>query len=758
MQTMSENPLEKFIKEKLFYQNKIIKESLDKETIFLSTVNFRLLQSLFDPQERRRWFPSVDRGLLVAGDTGVIFDLNQDIFSDNILNICVRDSVGNVSIYRMHPAFANTRYPILRTYALNNSRFSYAVPDDMMAAEAIAPSLGIDINKPFACIDVEKYGFFHSWMVHNPQNEQILFENINGIQSWGVILRHDSEGKVLLSPSIPIGRHPALWPAGIELMPSPPLPLFQLGEIYHFPKRKIILTESLLLADHMKKMRFSPDDPIVTTWFHGKDGIEYTDWGPLRDREVFYCLAITGILDDDRNAALTALSLYHHLYQTIGRSQLKFRIITIDKWQETRIYKSDDFCKLCSDLNIRRPVYIRDFSAELENASLITFKEKINYLISPIITNNTLAILFAPSGVGKSWLSMSIGVALASGKSVCSKWQVSQACNVLYVAGEMDKCEINNRLLILKKHYGLNSNSCGTLRYKLCDKDLGAEEGQEELESSLDYLDSHNEHTALLILDNLNCLVANAEHKSAWDKFFTWISRLKKKFAPLAILIIHHTNKEGEVAGTAAIKNRLDLMIKAQSNDPIQEKIDKLASREEQSPLDTLVEQLQKRYQTEIPMHISFEKVRSLSKKQATPFTMTFNPEKPELGWIVTEPEYLQKLYVESTASSVDDGSIYLKIEGEESDHEEVESLSPDAEQKDANVLSGSKNDFVKRLTEEISQIDLSKTWRGFSGNEKFIVSNYLREAQGLSAKKISDRYNVSLRTIQNALNNKKFK
>ena len=755
---------ETFIRDVVCPRDQHFVEKIDKNELFLSTVNFRLLMSLHDPEERNRWHPSVDDNKIYIGSTGFSIDLNGGVFRNDVLSIIATDRFGCPFFLKSLPEFQTT-YPMLRAYAIINNLTEYARYDDQRAAEAIANHFKIDKEKPFYSIDVEKYGFCSSWVVYKALNpHEILFENANGSPVFGIsVTGNNLTNEILLLPSRPIGKMMELWPVNVALMPSSPLPLFRLGDIHKRDHNPIIIAESLTLADSVKKDYGNlHDKPIVTTWFQGKDGIDHTDWSPLRDRNVSYYLPISEDHSRTEEAINTAFALYHNLYNNFDKKRLRFNIVAVDRSQRTHCYKPYDFCRLCSEFGIRRPLYIRDYIHELHDVSEITEKRSIDYLVSPIISTHTMALLFAPSAVGKSWLSMSIGMALATGKPVCSKWNVTRARNVLYVAGEMDDAEIDNRFLVLKKTYNLNAWDKDKLKYKICQKDLGQKDGQAEIEDYLEYLNSQRTHISLLILDNLNSLVANAEYKSSWDKFFVWVSRLKTKFSPLAVLIVHHTNKDGDFLGTSAIKNRLDLMIKAQSYDPVQKQIEKFSRGEGKNQLDMFISELKRDYLPEIPMYISFEKVRSLSKKQVTPFTITFNPERPDLGWIVTEPEYLKNIVTKDQ----DDGipitigdapaAVEKKLPDDSVQPSDIEASTTEPKA-DKDTLDDRQN-FLQSLQDGISQVDLTKKWLDFTEKEKFIVANYLREKQRLSANKIALRYGISMRTVQSALNNKKFK
>src|ERR1700720_3037580 len=66
-------------------------------------------------------------------------------------------------------------------------------------------------------------------------------------------------------------------------------------------------------------------------------------------------------------------------------------------------------------------------------------------MLSPILPERSLAMLYAPRGVGKSWLGLSIGLAVAAGESLL-RWSAPRQRNVLYIDGEMPRVSLQERL------------------------------------------------------------------------------------------------------------------------------------------------------------------------------------------------------------------------------------------------------------------------------------------------------------------------
>ncbi len=59
-------------------------------------------------------------------------------------------------------------------------------------------------------------------------------------------------------------------------------------------------------------------------------------------------------------------------------------------------------------------------------------------LINPIIPEKGLVMLYAPRGVGKTYVALTIALAVATGETMFNgKWKAEQPAKVLFVDGEM---------------------------------------------------------------------------------------------------------------------------------------------------------------------------------------------------------------------------------------------------------------------------------------------------------------------------------
>jgi putative DNA primase/helicase len=178
-------------------------------------------------------------------------------------------------------------------------------------------------------------------------------------------------------------------------------------------------------------------------------------------------------------------------------------------------------------------------------------------LLSPILPERSLAMLYAPRGVGKSWLSLSIGLAVAGGASLL-RWSAPRQRNVLYVDGEMPLVSLQERLKAISFGLGGEIPNDG-FRVLAADQiesgiNLCSEEGQRSLEPLLQDVD-------LLIVDNLSTLCTSGSESAsdAWVPMQNWLLKLRRQ--GVAVLLVHHAGTNGRQRGTSRREDALDTVI-----------------------------------------------------------------------------------------------------------------------------------------------------------------------------------------------------
>ena len=179
-------------------------------------------------------------------------------------------------------------------------------------------------------------------------------------------------------------------------------------------------------------------------------------------------------------------------------------------------------------------------------------------LLAPILPEKSLAMLYAPRGIGKTLLALSIGLAVASGSALL-RWNAPRQRRVLYVDGEMPLISLQELLRAISD--GLNGIVPNDgFRVLAADNtenglSIGTEMGQRALNPLLTDVD-------LVIFDNLSTLCTNGSERSAsdaWAPMQNWLLKLRRQ--GIAVLLVHHAGTNGRQRGTSRREDALDTVI-----------------------------------------------------------------------------------------------------------------------------------------------------------------------------------------------------
>jgi putative DNA primase/helicase len=177
-------------------------------------------------------------------------------------------------------------------------------------------------------------------------------------------------------------------------------------------------------------------------------------------------------------------------------------------------------------------------------------------LLDPIIPTASLSMLYAPRGVGKSWLALSIGLAISTGSPLL-RWNAPKKRKVVYLDGEMVLPETKSRLQSISQILGVAPTndhfhilSADNTEAGLC---VSSEEGQAQLDPIIDGKD-------LVILDNLSSLSKTSESSGdSWVGIQDWLMKLRRKGT--SVLVVHHAGSNGKQRGTSKREDILDTVI-----------------------------------------------------------------------------------------------------------------------------------------------------------------------------------------------------
>jgi hypothetical protein len=179
-------------------------------------------------------------------------------------------------------------------------------------------------------------------------------------------------------------------------------------------------------------------------------------------------------------------------------------------------------------------------------------------LLEPWLTTQSLCMLYAWRGVGKTHVALGIAYALASGGEFL-RWRAPAAVPVLYIDGEMPGPALRDRLAAIVASADREPPP-GFMRFITPDlqsstmPDIATREGQERIEKVIG-------DARVIVLDNLSCLVRGARENESddWRPVADWA--LRQRARGRSVLLIHHANKAGSQRGTSRREDLLDCVI-----------------------------------------------------------------------------------------------------------------------------------------------------------------------------------------------------
>jgi putative DNA primase/helicase len=173
-------------------------------------------------------------------------------------------------------------------------------------------------------------------------------------------------------------------------------------------------------------------------------------------------------------------------------------------------------------------------------------------LLAPILPERSLAMLYSPRGMGKSWLGLTIGLAVASGGPVLG-WNAPAPRRVLLVDGEMVLCDLQTRFNLILAGLGSKIPNDGFR----CLPPIT--------------VNSASISAAPMVSENLSgismvwtfsfwtiCPLTNGSEGAsyAWLPMQNFLLRLRRR--GVAVLLVHHAGVNGRQRGTSRREDALD--------------------------------------------------------------------------------------------------------------------------------------------------------------------------------------------------------
>lgn len=184
-------------------------------------------------------------------------------------------------------------------------------------------------------------------------------------------------------------------------------------------------------------------------------------------------------------------------------------------------------------------------------------------IISPLIFEADLMMIYGWRGVGKTWFSLGLAYAIASGGRFLT-WTSKRARRVLVLDGEMRASRLRKRLLLIAAGSDSEAEK-GYLRILTRDMvadtvewpDLGRPDGREALGVLIEA-----EQPDVIIVDNLSAWLRSGKGENdeeSWRDCASWL--LQQRSKGRAVVLIHHAGKGGQQRGTSRREDILDTVI-----------------------------------------------------------------------------------------------------------------------------------------------------------------------------------------------------
>lgn len=181
------------------------------------------------------------------------------------------------------------------------------------------------------------------------------------------------------------------------------------------------------------------------------------------------------------------------------------------------------------------------------------------WLLYPFLQERSTCMLYAKRGVGKTYVGLSIALAVAGGVNIMG-FNADAAHKVLYIDGEMAAYDLRERARALALGLGDSFSGFDNLQFLSAElqpdgsPNLAHPDTQAEIETLLADVD-------LLIIDNLSALCSFGRENEAesWGPMQRWLLHLKHQGK--SMLVIDHAGKNGDNRGTSKKQDALESII-----------------------------------------------------------------------------------------------------------------------------------------------------------------------------------------------------
>lgn len=179
-------------------------------------------------------------------------------------------------------------------------------------------------------------------------------------------------------------------------------------------------------------------------------------------------------------------------------------------------------------------------------------------ILEPLLPAKGLAMIYAPRGIGKTWVALGVAHAIASG-SAFLRWNATTPRRVLYIDGEMPAALLQTRYAAIVAASGADAPA-ENFRIVAADfqpdglPDLADPDAQR-------FYDFVIANADVIIVDNLSTIARGLRENEA-DSFAPvqgWL--LRQRADGRSVISVHHAGKNGGQRGTSRKEDVLDSVL-----------------------------------------------------------------------------------------------------------------------------------------------------------------------------------------------------
>lgn len=399
------------------------------------------------------------------------------------------------------------------------------------------------------------------------------YRNANG-ELTGHVARWDELGgtkKILPVSYVRLKNSATVW-----AFRGPPTPsdLYNLPELVLRPDAPVLIVEGEKAAD-AGKAKFP--DHVVIAWRGGAGAVAKADLSPLEGRSVV-------LWPDADDAGVVAMGNVAQRLASVGAADVRQVTLPVDlprKWDVAD--PPPEGIDLLALLGEAAPALTGGVSAAaadpeaatpLPNETglrpLVVMADELlglevpprEMIVDPFIPSSSLSMIYGPRGTGKTWVSMSLAMAVARGENFLA-YSVEKARIVLFIDGEMALADLQDRVRKLSAAPPPTLLILPSERLFQAARpiNLHSEDDQQAILTLLDDLEAEGRRPEVIIFDNLSSLSGGVDENdnSALDHLLRWLIGLRH--TGMAVILVHHSGKNGTQRGASRREDLLETVI-----------------------------------------------------------------------------------------------------------------------------------------------------------------------------------------------------